>query len=486
MSDSVPEPSRSHRPNLEQKRKQAKDLLKSVQRLDGKNAARFTWNHPRFRGKTAQDVIREGVSLSEAQHVVARESGFASWPKLVEYVEILHSNPDGPEAAFEDAIRAIISGETEQLQQLLKQHPGIATMHSSRHHRCVLPHYLAANGVEDEHQIVHPNAAEIARILFAAGADEVVDSMTDAYGGGPGSTPLVALVTSCHPHEVGVQDKLVHVFCDAGANPNGIENDGLPLSMALGFRYPKAATALVNCGARIDNLPSAAALGRLDAVRRFMDPGGESTSKECTFPNPGYESFPESRFPHPDRTVQQAFVFACMCGQLKVAKFLLEQGTDVNAGPRRGITAIHEAAYQGQAEVVHWLVSNGANPTLRDEMWNSTAIGWSDGGNHPELMQWLFTLDQVDIQDAVEQRCYDIVERILGQSSVLANAPDGKGGLLRHAAFHNDRRMAQLLIDHGADATLCNENGHSALDYAEKNGHHDMLELLRPNKGGAK
>ena len=101
---------RSDRPNLEQKRKLAKELLKAVQRLDGKNAARFTWNHPQFRGKSGQDVIREGVTLSDAQHVIARESGFESWPKLTDYVRLLEVEPDGPVAAFEDAIRVIIHG----------------------------------------------------------------------------------------------------------------------------------------------------------------------------------------------------------------------------------------------------------------------------------------------------------------------------------------------------------------------------------------
>ena len=83
---------------------------------------------PRFRGKSSQDVIREGVSLSDAQHVIARESGFESWPKLTEYVRLLEVDPDGSVAAFEDVIQAIICGQVTQLRQLLRHHPDVATM----------------------------------------------------------------------------------------------------------------------------------------------------------------------------------------------------------------------------------------------------------------------------------------------------------------------------------------------------------------------
>lgn len=471
--------SRSDRPNLEQKKNLAKELLKAVKRLDGGNAARFTWNHPRFRGKTRMDVIREGVTLADAQHVIAMESGFESWPKLTAYIQRLDAEPDGPVAAFEDAVRAIICGEVKDLQRVLRQHPEVATMRSTRKHRCVLPHYLAANGVENEHQRVPPNAPEIANVLFSAGADAVVDTPTDIYGGGGASTPLVALVTSTHPHEAGVQVELVHLFCKAGAKVNGIDDDGMPLEMALGFRYPKAAKALAECGARIDNLPVAAGLGRADLVEEFLDLSLSKKSSSCSFPNPGQKRFPESIAPHPVETMQQALIFACMGGHANLAKRFLEIGVDVNGGPRRGITALHESCYQGQTECIHLLLQYGANPVLRDSMWDSTAIGWSDGGKQSALINWLFENTQVDILDAVELKRHEIVSKLLANDPSLAKAPDGKGAALRIAVHQNDEPMVKLLLDHGADATACNENGHSAIDYAEKAKNEKLLKQLR-------
>ena len=50
-------------PNLEHLKKQAKDLLHDLQQRD------------------------PALKLADAQHALAREYGFASWPKLNAYVE---------------------------------------------------------------------------------------------------------------------------------------------------------------------------------------------------------------------------------------------------------------------------------------------------------------------------------------------------------------------------------------------------------------
>ena len=467
----------SDRPNLEQKRKLAKELLKAVGRLEQRAAARFTWNHPRFRGKSATDVLREGVTLTEAQHVIARESGFDSWPKLRAYIQQLDVDPHGPIAAFEDAVRAIIRGDAQSLAGILRVHPEVATMRSRRQHHAVLPHYIAANGVEDEHQVVPPNAPEIAKLLMDAGGDAVVDATADFYGGGPGSTPLVALVSSTHPHEVGVQAELVRIFCDAGANVNGISDDCLPLCTALGFRYPKAALALADCGARVDNLPAAAGLGLGELVEAYLDGSRGLVSQACEFPNPMHDPFPVSVVPHPDVTMQQALVFASMCGHVAIAKRLLDNGVDVNGGPRRGITALHEACYQGRAEIVHLLLQHGASTAIRDEMWRSTAIGWAQGGQQSALVAWLLESADVDILDAVEFGRHATVRHMLEADRDCLKAREGVA--LRIAVANGDVQMVELLLEFGGDPTIVDQSGHSAIDYAEKAGQKELLSLLR-------
>ena len=52
-------------------------------------------------------------------------------------------------------------------------------------------------------------------------------------------------------------------------------------------------------------------------------------------------------------------------GHCDVVKFLLEQGSDVNAATDRGIASLHLAAQEGHLEVVRLLINEGANLTAR-------------------------------------------------------------------------------------------------------------------------
>jgi len=73
-------------PNLEQQRKRAKDLLQAVRAGDGEALARFARRHPRLAGSS---TIPKDARLTDAQWVVAREYGFASWPRLKAHIEAL-------------------------------------------------------------------------------------------------------------------------------------------------------------------------------------------------------------------------------------------------------------------------------------------------------------------------------------------------------------------------------------------------------------
>jgi uncharacterized protein len=53
---------------------------------------------------------------------------------------------------------------------------------------------------------------------------------------------------------------------------------------------------------------------------------------------------------------------------LETAKFLIEQGVDVNAAGQFGWTALHAATYQGLNDVIEFLVSKGANIDAFDKL----------------------------------------------------------------------------------------------------------------------
>src|SRR5262245_15791590 len=74
------------RPDLEQYRKQAKDLLKGHARGGHDVLLRIQQHHPRLAGLTLADVAAFSLKLSDAQLVIAREHGFASWPRFQAHV----------------------------------------------------------------------------------------------------------------------------------------------------------------------------------------------------------------------------------------------------------------------------------------------------------------------------------------------------------------------------------------------------------------
>jgi hypothetical protein len=67
------------RPHLDQLKKQAKELLKNYQANDGETLARIRANVPRLAEKSDGDIAKERFVLQDAQHVLAREYGFADW-----------------------------------------------------------------------------------------------------------------------------------------------------------------------------------------------------------------------------------------------------------------------------------------------------------------------------------------------------------------------------------------------------------------------
>jgi ankyrin repeat protein len=110
------------RPNLEQLKRQAKDLLYSARASDLAALGRFRVL-PAFGRRSDADLARTAFALHDAQSVIAREYGFDSWNVLRERVEELTF---GFEAAVEQFIEAATGGRRGRAERLLTLHPKIA------------------------------------------------------------------------------------------------------------------------------------------------------------------------------------------------------------------------------------------------------------------------------------------------------------------------------------------------------------------------
>ncbi len=170
------------------------------------------------------------------------------------------------------------------------------------------------------------------------------------------------LVSSGHPAGADVQPELVRLLCKAGASADGIANNRSPLGTALAFGYPAAARALVECGAKIDNIVYAAAVGNLEQVKSYFESTGrlKKDVAKCDFDWFGVSENPQT-------AAEQALVFASLCGEVKVVALLLDNGVDINAelpGSHMTATPLHTVAASGQESVTRLLTERGADPTF--------------------------------------------------------------------------------------------------------------------------
>jgi len=124
------------RPNLEQYKKQAKELVRDCELGVADALARIKRNHPRFHS-LPEPEIKDGLfALSDAQVVIAREHGFESWPKFSKHIEMIHliqavSDLSDPVSAFIEVAcvprhTGHASGTLEHAEVILQRYPQVA------------------------------------------------------------------------------------------------------------------------------------------------------------------------------------------------------------------------------------------------------------------------------------------------------------------------------------------------------------------------
>jgi ankyrin repeat protein len=68
-------------------------------------------------------------------------------------------------------------------------------------------------------------------------------------------------------------------------------------------------------------------------------------------------------------------------GSTEMISLLMRHGADPNRGEtihNVGATPLHEAACHGRLDALRLLLDAGADPTIRDSRFDSTAAGWAD------------------------------------------------------------------------------------------------------------
>jgi DNA-binding NtrC family response regulator len=95
--------------NLRQLKNQAKDLCKAYQAREIDALRRFRQSHPQHQDSSDAHLAEAGLTLQDAQLVIAREYGFDSWPKLTTSLADLPERP---------LIASDVIGNSQALQQI--------------------------------------------------------------------------------------------------------------------------------------------------------------------------------------------------------------------------------------------------------------------------------------------------------------------------------------------------------------------------------
>src|SRR6266852_5255967 len=108
------------RPNLDQYKKRAKELLKAAKAGDARAFALMREHHPRLKHASDDELHRTKFVLADAQLIVARWHGFESWPKFAKHIETIAS--DSSSRVWTRAEKALVDGDVATLDALLARH----------------------------------------------------------------------------------------------------------------------------------------------------------------------------------------------------------------------------------------------------------------------------------------------------------------------------------------------------------------------------
>jgi len=350
------------RPDLDQLKRQAKELVADQRSGTLQACQRIREFHPRHAGASDHSIKTATFTLSDAQLTIAREYGFATWARLRSFVRDGHA-PDLDQRhheritdrRFRQAVDLLDDGDVDGLRRLLADTPGLATQRvnfegGNYFREPSLLEFVAENPVR--HDGLPPNIVDVARAILDAGAKSDARSVRST---------LELVASGRVARECGVQAALIDVLCDYGADSNGA------IGAALAHGEFEAVNALIARGASVD-LRVAAATGRIEEARRTA----ASASAD-------------------DRHL--ALAFAAQFGHAGIAALLLDLGEDPNRfnpqGAHSHSTPLHQAALAGHSDVVRLFVERGARLDIKDILWGGTPADWAEHGGHADIAAYL-------------------------------------------------------------------------------------------------
>jgi ankyrin repeat protein len=407
----------------------------------------------------------EFPSLSLAQLALAREYGFASWPRLKFHVEALTLDASERAAAL---IASATSADLRRARALLAADPTLAR------------HDLACACAAGE-------ADEVSRRLGAR--PKAVNEPTGPNGWAPILYACYSRLLRGEPDRAPGIREVVRRLLAAGADPNAwFANDDQWLQVAL---YGAAGIA-----------------GDPDLTRMLLEAGADPTDDRegyhgnevlyhaCEFPDPtcarlvieagsrqdliDYNLGRALNFPNPEMVEMFCANGARATGQTlhqavwsrrppRTVAALLDAGAPIDAPDKHGLTALRVAFRWGEEGVAELLRERGADETSVTE--EDRALGAYVAGADPEapLAVAVPVLDEMLIV-AIQGGHLEAARRLLDVGARVDGDPDSEDIPLGHAAWRGRVQMTRELVERGAALTF--RDGGSAIGAALHGSRH--------------
>jgi ankyrin repeat protein len=192
-----------------------------------------------------------------------------------------------------------------------------------------------------------------------------------------------------------------------------------------------------------------------------------------------------------NKASQNALMIACAHGSQDVVEMLFTTaGThDLEAVDAQGWTALHYASYNGHQEILHILCENRANPSATTNN-NETGLHLAAQVKYlkqPAPAELAEQVKQPEYAEQTEQATQlgkqDVVVLLLKLKCPLdiqTTSPHQRygGDTALHLALCKYEEISLLLLQHGADVTLKDKNGRSALHFASASGMSNAVKKL--------
>ena len=332
----------SRKSSLRQLRNRAKDLLHALWAGEPEAIRRIGESHPRYSGSSRAEIASAEMILADAQLVIARESGFDSWPRLKKHFESLSQPATSMHQLVTggnlQAMRAAVARDPKSVNQ--PNEAGLPPLYTAVlfRNRPAIDFLLEHGAVLDIFACAYLGKATDADVLLKRNPDLARATTPDG---------MTALHYAARAGHTDVVDVLLRHHSDV----NALDNRGRTALMEACHGGPwklepaeEIIQMLLDHGAQIDLFQSAAT-GRTSLIESILDRDGGLIDR-------------------PDDRGKTALFHAAHNNRLAAVKRLVERGADVNRCDAVGIAALHRTSGQCSDELIQYLIDHGADAHL--------------------------------------------------------------------------------------------------------------------------